>query len=163
MTSGIGPLTVNFDASESTDQDGDALTYSWVFADGTQSGTGNKVSHTFAQSGTYPVTLLVQDARGALQTVVVTINVITPSTATSVSGANYRADLAAGSIVSVFGQKLALTIQSAASTPLPTVLDATKMIIKDSAGVERLASLFFISPNQIDYQIPAEVRWDKPA
>ena len=59
------PLTVDFDASGSTDPDGDALTFAWVFGDGT-SGTGKTVSHKYAANGTYKVILTVSDGRGGV-------------------------------------------------------------------------------------------------
>jgi uncharacterized protein (TIGR03437 family) len=33
-------------------------------------------------------------------------------------------------------------------------LAGTKVTVKDSAGTERLAPLFFVSPNQVNYQMP---------
>lgn len=43
----------------------------------------------------------------------------------------------------------------ATSLPLPTSLAGTTVRVKDSAGVQRDAPLFFVSPTQINYQIPA--------
>jgi glucose/arabinose dehydrogenase/PKD repeat protein len=66
VDSGPLPLTVNFDASRSTDPDGDALTYSWDFdGDGTPDASGVRVSHTFATAGNHAVRLTVTDANGA--------------------------------------------------------------------------------------------------
>jgi len=39
--------------------------------------------------------------------------------------------------------------------PLPTTLAGTTVKVRDRAGEERLAPLFFVSPAQINYQIPA--------
>lgn len=55
--------TVDFDASASKDSDGDFLTYYWEFGDGT-SAKGIKVSHTYTKTGTFPVTLTVDDGQG---------------------------------------------------------------------------------------------------
>ncbi len=73
----------------------------------------------------------------------------------SVSAASYLGDEIAGeSITAAFGFNLATQTQTAASQPLPTDLTGTKVMVRDSAGVERLAPLFFVSPFQINYQFP---------
>ncbi|SEL80438.1 Por secretion system C-terminal sorting domain-containing protein [Aquimarina amphilecti] len=60
IDSGNAPLTVQFDASESSDPDGDNLSYSWSFGDGSTA-TGVGISHLFTQPGTYQVSLTVSD------------------------------------------------------------------------------------------------------
>lgn len=61
-------LTVNagkqivFDGSDSTDSDGDTLSYSWDFGDGS-TGNGVKVSHLYTTPGAYTVTLMVSDGQ----------------------------------------------------------------------------------------------------
>ncbi|MFN7947991.1 MAG: endonuclease/exonuclease/phosphatase family protein [Blastocatellia bacterium] len=76
--------------------------------------------------------------------------------ATSVSAASYNgARLAPESIAALFGAGLSAGTEAAASVPLPTTLAGTNVKVRDSAGVERLAPLFFVSPGQINYQIPA--------
>jgi uncharacterized protein (TIGR03437 family) len=42
----------------------------------------------------------------------------------------------------------------AETLPLPLELSGTRVVVRDSAGVERLAPLFFVSPGQVNYQIP---------
>ena len=74
-TGGTAPLPVNFDASPSFDPNGDAITYAWTFADGSLTETGIAVAHTFTAPGTYPVTLVVTDSRGGVDTAVVRITV----------------------------------------------------------------------------------------
>jgi PKD repeat protein len=54
------PLSLN--GSASVDPDGDSLTYTWIFGDGT-SGTGVSPQHTYAAAGTYLVTLIVNDGQ----------------------------------------------------------------------------------------------------
>ncbi|MGH9844830.1 MAG: hypothetical protein ACREEM_39440, partial [Blastocatellia bacterium] len=66
---------------------------------------------------------------------------------TSVSAASFSgAALAAEAIVASFGSNLATTMQSATVSPLPTTLAGTSVKVRDSAGSERLAPLFFVSP-----------------
>jgi uncharacterized protein (TIGR03437 family) len=73
----------------------------------------------------------------------------------AVSAASFRgAELAADSIASVFGQNLATGTASAASASLPTTLAGASVRVRDSAGAERLAPLFFASPGQINLLFP---------
>lgn len=53
-----------FNAGASSDPDGDALTFTWDFGDGTTA-EGANPSHTFESSGIYTVILTATDARGA--------------------------------------------------------------------------------------------------
>jgi len=59
--------TVRFDGSASSDSDGDPLTFRWAFGDGATS-DAVKPSHTYAQDGSYTVTLGVTDNKGAAST-----------------------------------------------------------------------------------------------
>ena len=63
--------------------------------------------------------------------------------------------LAAQSLVTVFGSGLAAGSAAATSVPLPTSLDGTTVTVTDSSGSIGLASLFYVSPGQLNYQIPA--------
>jgi uncharacterized protein (TIGR03437 family) len=101
---------------------------------------------------------LIQPTANAYQTTQSTggvVKITSPRSFTSVSAASYTADLASESIVSAFGVELATTTQSAATTPLPTSMAGTTVKVRDSSGTERAAPLFFVSPTQINYLIPA--------
>src|SRR5205085_6937033 len=75
---------------------------------------------------------------------------------TATSAASFRADaVASESIAAVFGSNMAAATQSATTTPLPTTLGNTSVRFRDSNGVEQLAPLFFVSPTQINLQVPA--------
>jgi len=58
------------------------------------------------------------------------------------------------SIVAAFGTGMASSSTAATSTPLPTTIDGTSVMVRDSAGIERYCGLFYISPDQINFQIP---------
>lgn len=75
QTSGEAPLTVAFDASESTDPNGDIERYIWRFKDGTAPREGEAVTHTFRTAGEYEVELVVVDADGNRDAETVTITV----------------------------------------------------------------------------------------
>ncbi|HKC87766.1 MAG TPA: hypothetical protein VKG02_17405, partial [Blastocatellia bacterium] len=77
-----------------------------------------------------------------------------PGAFATVSAASYTSPVAPKEIVAGFGSSLAVKIASARSLPLPTILGGTRVIVEDSAGVKRAAPLYFISPSQINYQIP---------
>ncbi|WP_428819179.1 PKD domain-containing protein [Microbulbifer sp. MCCC 1A16149] len=73
-TSGEAPLAVTFDAAGSSDADGDALTYSWNFGDGS-TGTGVNVAHTYTEAGEYTASLTVNDgAASSSDSLVITVS-----------------------------------------------------------------------------------------
>ena len=83
-------LQWSFDASASTDADGDALTYAWSFGDGATA-TGVKATRAYAAPGTYAVTLTVSDGKAsatATRSVAATQPNRAPSAAFSVGGAD---------------------------------------------------------------------------
>lgn len=73
--------TVHFDSSNSTDQDGDDLTYEWNFGDPySEPGNSNTADeanpeHIYRNPGSYKVSLIVDDGRGKNDTHEVTITV----------------------------------------------------------------------------------------
>jgi cytochrome c peroxidase len=76
----------------------------------------------------------------------------------SVSAASFAlGTIAPGSIVAGFGANLASATVAATALPLPDSLGGVTVMIKDVLGVERAAPLFFVSPGQVNYQLPAGV------
>ncbi|MDQ3009558.1 MAG: SMP-30/gluconolactonase/LRE family protein [Acidobacteriota bacterium] len=130
---------------------------------------GQSVSATLDQSNgnlalTVPASLLAAPAVLSVQVnktgqtfgerkIVVTtpaqINAIVPVT---VSSASYRTTLAVESIGAMFGDRLATQLAISNTTPLPTSLAGTSIYANGIAS-----PLFFVSPNQINYQIPPDL------
>ncbi|WP_428241570.1 glycoside hydrolase family 9 protein [Gynuella sp.] len=81
---GPAPLTVQFDGSESYDNDGDPLTYRWLVKN-QQVGTSPQLSYTFTDEGLYFVELIVNDGKADSVTAMTTINVTPPVTSGDLS------------------------------------------------------------------------------
>jgi len=82
---GPAPLTVVFDASDSSDPNHDVLTYDWDFDDG---GSGNVVSgfHVFTTPGEYEVELTVTDSHGVTSSMTRAILVTAPENEAPTAG-----------------------------------------------------------------------------
>jgi uncharacterized protein (TIGR03437 family) len=79
---------------------------------------------------------------------------IEPANAT-VNAASYQnPPLAADAIVSTFGTNLANQTLAASNAALPTSLGNTTVSVLDAKGVARPASLYFVSPGQVNSIIP---------
>ena len=76
--------------------------------------------------------------------------------ADTVSAASFvRGPVAPEAIVSGFAEGLATSTAAASTLPLPTRLGGSTVSVADSASVSRPALLFYGSPGQINFQIPA--------
>lgn len=78
--------------------------------------------------------------------------------ATNVSAASYQPGGATAAVMAVYGDSLTTTTVAATTLPLPTVLAGVVVRVRDSEDVERTASLFFVSPTQINYLVPADTK-----
>ncbi len=77
---------LEFDGSESSDADGDALTFAWDFGDGTLS-QEKEPTHSFQKTGKYQVELVVTDIAGISQRTSMTINIGKPPAVSIISPA----------------------------------------------------------------------------
>jgi glucose/arabinose dehydrogenase len=72
-TEGSAPLTVAFRGSDSTDADGDTLSYRWDFGDGSAPSDEANPVHTYDRVGNFTARLTVSDGRGLSGTTTQTI------------------------------------------------------------------------------------------
>ena len=78
-----------------------------------------------------------------------------PQVTKVVNAASFQTLVAPGSIVSIFGDELALSTEVASESPLPRMLAGVTVSV---GGID--APLYFVSPGQINAQIPFEVSGD---
>ncbi|MBU1018315.1 PKD domain-containing protein [Patescibacteria group bacterium] len=72
------PFKVAFDASASTDADGDIVEYEWDFGLDTATQVGQKVEFTYETAGVYTATLVVRDSEGQESSANIKIEVVEP-------------------------------------------------------------------------------------
>ena len=90
---GTIPLTVNLSGGNSTDPDGSIASYAWDLGNG-QTGTGAAIQAIYTEAGSYTVTLVVTDDRGATATQTLVIEVSEDSNIAP--GADFVADPVVG-------------------------------------------------------------------
>jgi len=74
---------------------------------------------------------------------------------TITSAASSSAGLAPESLAAALGANFTSQTGMALATPWPTMLGGVTIQVTDSAGIFRPAGLIYISPTQINFQIPA--------
>jgi PKD repeat protein len=84
-------LAVAFDATGSSDPEGQPLTYAWDFGDGT-TGTGATTTKTYGAAGTYQITLTVTDAGGLTNSRSAQVEVTSPPPGNTSPTANFTAN-----------------------------------------------------------------------
>ena len=78
FTAAASELSVQLDASTSSDPDGSVAAYAWDFGDSATSTQGPTVTHVYASAGTYTVTLTVTDDDGGQSTTTEEVTVTAP-------------------------------------------------------------------------------------
>ena len=94
-TSGDAPLTVIFNDSGSSDEDGTVVSYHWDYGDGSTD-SGANTSYTYTSAGNYTVTLTVTDDDGATDTSTRLIQVTTAPVPNQPPNASFTASPTSG-------------------------------------------------------------------
>jgi uncharacterized protein (TIGR03437 family) len=76
------------------------------------------------------------------------------TSAAVVNAATSSTSVGSASIASFYAPSLAASTASASGLPLPIALAGTSVAVEDSAGVSRPAPLFYVSPTQINFEVP---------
>src|SRR5260370_1056413 len=71
-----------------------------------------------------------------------------------VNAAGGAAVVAPNSIASAFGKQIGASTNQARSLPLPTSLGNVSVSFMDTVKVARMAPLFYVAPNQINFVVP---------
>jgi uncharacterized protein (TIGR03437 family) len=122
--------------------------------------TTGLISGTPTVSGTFNITVKVLDANNLSDQKAYTLTIADAGNVgpfTSVHGATFQpsTDGAPEAIIAGFGSNLVTGSAATTSTSLPTSLLNISVSVKDSAGTETASPLFFVSPGQINYVVPA--------
>jgi len=159
-TASLPPVKVGTVYSQTLAATGGHPPYTWslrtgALATGLSLSSLGTISGTPANSGTFPFTVQVADSTSVIATQALSIVVTLTNAVSSVSAATYAATLSPESIATAFGTDLATSAMPVTTLPLPTSFNGTTVKVKDSAGVERLAPLFYVGPTQVNYEIPS--------
>lgn len=127
-----------------------ASNVSWITISSGQSGSGNgTVSLTVEPLGN------LASRSGTLTVAGQTVTITQSRGFTVVSAAGYEGGtMSNDQLLAGFGIGISPVTAAAPSLPLTDTLGDVKVRITDSAGVERLAKLLFVSPNQINFVAP---------
>lgn len=128
---------------------------------------GNARTTTFVSATSLTATIPAEDTPAARTLAVTVVNPGSPASnslslpvydrVTSVSAASYATGAQApNSILAAFAANLAKGVEISNTVPLPTTLLGTRVVVRDSAGVSRDQSLFFVAPQQINFHLHPE-------
>jgi PKD repeat protein len=144
FSSSIADLAVDVDGSGSTDPDGTIASHSWTFGDGTTATGAVPGRHTYATAGTYDVTLVVTDDRGATSSVTRSVTVTDPVTVVTLASDTFGRTLATGWGSANTGGSWSVSTSSAFSTT------GSVGVLTSPAGVGRAAYLRSVSSSSTD-------------
>lgn len=154
-STGVEGAALTFDASGSTDPDGDALTYAWTFGDGSTA-TGASATHTYVDNGTFTVTVTVTDSYGAASTATRTVAV--SNAAPAITAVTTPA--AASSVGASVSAKVTFTDAGSADTHDAVIEWGDGQSTTVNAGSALTASATHVYANAGIYTVTVTVRDD---
>jgi len=141
----------------SLDVSGGVPPYSWSASSlpaGLSLSPDGIISGTPTATGDYDVNFTVHDSAVSDN---VTLTLSVNPWIEFVSPATFSPKWAAPqSMLTALGWQLSAGTATAGTGSLPTILADSTVTVRDEQGVDRLAPLYFVSPNQINFVIPAE-------
>jgi len=149
FTSSVDDLKVSVDASASADEDGTISSYSWNWGDDTPAGTGKTAQHTYAEDGTYTVTLTVTDNDGATAQKTASVTVAAP-----VGPVTYAADAFNRTVSSGLGNADKGGAWTLSNTATNYLVNGTAAAFQQpSGGAQRYAYLTDVSSTDTAVQV----------
>ena len=103
-------------------------------------------------SGTIPSGMVAMSAPRSVRALLDPIPYIAPTGMTNGAGITPQTGVAAGSVASIFGANLATAVMVAPDGVVPQTLGGVTV-----AAGDRILPLFFVSPNQINVQLPDDL------
>lgn len=91
-------------------------------------------------------------------TAVVTLAQTTPTVNAVMNGASFSGNLCPGALATLLGSNLANDTSVAQSLPLPRELGGTSVMLQDPSTPDPIfAPLYYVSPEQINFQVPFDI------
>jgi hypothetical protein len=100
--------------------------------------------------------LITANFRSNTVTLFMTRSQFTSALRRAISAASGTVILAPESLATLYAPTPAIAAEQAGAAPWPTRLGGTSLEVRDSAGVARLAPLIYVSPFQVNFQVPAD-------
>ena len=99
---------------------------------------------------------------GQAKTLIATAFVVPAAPSSAISALTSAAStivkqLAPGSLATAYGTGLSTLSGAPSTTPLPTTFDQTAVTITDASGAQTPAPLFYVSPSQVNFEVPGTV------
>jgi uncharacterized protein (TIGR03437 family) len=144
--------SMNYDGSDKVQLTyyNDSTAPSWYL------GSVSTAKFSWSPDGTQLAAYFIPDGTSNGQPGNIEILTTQPSAPTLSAASFARPPVSPDSIVSTFYPNLATSSASTPTTALPLTLGGTSATLTDALNVSRPVPLFFVSPNQVNWEVPAD-------